>query len=71
MKVKNGEFIIKSNYASPTFTMVNGIGEKINLNYTNLGKDQYKISTKNVTPGLYFLILESQGKVFTSKVLME
>jgi hypothetical protein len=68
---KNGEFMIKANYPKPSFSMVNSIGKKLEISVTEFDKNTFKIKAKNTTNGIYFLSLESEGKLLVSKVLME
>jgi trimeric autotransporter adhesin len=68
---KNGEFMIKANYPKPSFSMVNSIGKKLEILVTEFDKNTFKIKVKNTTTGIYFLSLESEGKLLVSKVLME
>ena len=66
-----GEFVVKSNYASPSFSIVNGLGKKVEMNIYKMDENQYKLSTKNKTTGIYFLMMESQGVVITRKLILE
>ncbi len=66
----NGEFLVRSNYEKPTFSLVNSVGSKIEIILTKTEDNLYKIKSKNSTPGLYFLMVEAQGKVLANKVLM-
>jgi Secretion system C-terminal sorting domain len=69
--VKEGEFTVRSNYESPKFSMVNSLGKKIEIFDRKRDDNLYKISIKNITTGLYFLLTESKGKIITRKILIE
>jgi hypothetical protein len=69
--VKEGEFTVRSNFENPKFSMVNSLGKKIEIFDRKRDDNLYKISIKNITSGLYFLLTESKGKIITRKILIE
>jgi hypothetical protein len=68
---KKGEFTVKTNYANSNFSMVNSIGKKIEMSFVKTAENQYKITSKINSNGLYFLMMEAQGKILVNKVLVE
>jgi CshA-type fibril repeat protein len=67
---KNGEFKVMTNMKNAKFTLVNGLGVRISTNTIDLGRNSYQIIVNQATSGMYFLIVESNGKLQTKKVLI-
>lgn len=68
---KNGEFVVKSNYINPQFSLLNSLGQKMDLSVYLFTKNEFILKTNGIGAGLYFLMMEAQGKVQTRKLIVE
>jgi hypothetical protein len=66
----NGTFSVSTNFINPDFTLMNSLGQNMNISMQQLTKGNYKISTYNSVQGIYYLNILSNGKIFTKKVLI-
>jgi SdrD B-like domain len=66
----NGQFKVMTNLKNAKFTLVNSLGVRINSTLTDLGGNNYQIKVIQPIPGLYYLNIESNGKLQTKKVLI-
>ncbi len=68
---KNREILVRSNYVNPHFTLLNSLGQNLAISTTEMPDNQYKIKVKTNNGGVYFLMVESEGKAITRKVFIE
>jgi SdrD B-like domain/HYR domain len=64
-------FFVKSNIKNPNFILLNSLGQKSDIEFVKIQENEYKLKTKNITTGICFLMLQSEGNVVTRKLLLE
>ncbi len=69
--VKNGIINLKTNLENPSFTLLNSIGQNINISIRNDNSGQYSIILNNSKLGIYFLNIISGKKLQTKKLVVE
>ena len=66
----NGEFKVMTNFKNPIFTLLSSLGSKVEINVTVLSNNSFELKSMNSVAGIYYLNIESNGKLVTKKVLM-
>jgi hypothetical protein len=66
----NGEFKVITNLKNPRFTLMTATGAKVEFTIVDLAKNEFRIKAKNSVNGVYFLNIESNGRLHTKKVLI-
>jgi SdrD B-like domain len=65
----NGEFKVMTNLKNPRFTLMNSLGQRIEMQMVETSNNNYTIKASSAA-GLYYLNIVSNGKLVTKKVLI-
>ncbi len=68
---ENGQILVNTNIQNPNFILVNGLGQKSDFSIAKFGENKYSLQTKNTALGIYYLMINNEGKVLTKKVLVK
>lgn len=67
---RNGAFNVISNFNNPQFTLLNSMGQRIEIQVSKSNSTNYSVQTNNLAKGVYYLNIISEGKLTTKKVLL-
>ncbi|PWJ60497.1 putative secreted protein (Por secretion system target) [Dyadobacter jejuensis] len=68
---QNGSFTVYTNLTNPKFTLVHVSGKQVHLTVSRTHANQYQLTLKNYTEGVYVLRFESGGTVINKKILVK
>ena len=66
----NGEFKVTTNMKNPNFKLFNRLGQNVEFKMNITEKNGFILKLNNPVSGVYFLNIESNGKVKTKKLIM-
>ena len=66
-----GKINLISNFKNPSFNLINGLGQAIDSKIVKINVSEYIIEPYNKISGNFYLIISSNGKTVTKKVLFE
>jgi hypothetical protein len=65
-----GEIRLETNLLNPNFSLVNAIGQKMDLEVTKISQNEYRLKTK-VVIGLYYLSSKSENNLIIKKLILK